>query len=253
MGKDHSTRTCSVDGCKRPRSAKAMCNVHYLRVLNTGDPYIYCNDCGSQLPVEASGRMKTCDECRNRAHCKVSGCREPLKRHGFCYAHYMKNWRYGTPTPAHMPRREDITGRRYGTLTALRVEGAKWFCECDCGRTRVVSIGELNREGDANTCGERSVHQRGDDAGYGAAHGRVYQDRGKATGHECVDCGEQAKQWSYNHNDPNEKTDETLDLKYSLKPDHYSPRCVPCHKIFDLGIIRADRAPLPIAGELTLF
>lgn len=228
--------TCSIEGCGRPSRAKGMCNVHYLRVLNNGTPYIYCNDCGEQLPVDASGRMKTCDDCRSRTHCKVDGCLDPLKRYGFCYAHYMKNWRYGTPTPVHAPWLQDLSGSRYGTLTVDRFEDGRWICECDCGRLRSVSAGELNRTGAKSTCGDRSTHHRSDGSGYGAAHYRVYQDRGKATAYDCIDCGCQAKQWSYGHDDPNEKFDADQGLKYSLDPVYYSPRCVPCHKTFDLKI-----------------
>lgn len=253
MAENQSTRLCSVDGCGRPSRSKGMCNVHYLRVLNSGTPHIYCNDCGEQLPVDASGRMKTCDDCRNRAHCKVDGCLDLIKRHGFCYAHYMKDWRYGTPTPVHTPWLKDLSGARYGTLTVDRFEDGKWICECDCGRTRLVTAGELKRTGERNTCGDRSVHRRGNDAGYGAAHQRVYRDRGKATDYDCADCGEQAKQWSYNHDDQNEKFDESMGLKYSLDPAHYSPRCVPCHKSFDLSLIRDARTFTPIEGVSTLF
>lgn len=32
--------------------------------------------------------------------CPVDGCSKDAYRKGFCYAHYMKDWRYGTPTPS---------------------------------------------------------------------------------------------------------------------------------------------------------
>ena len=65
------------------------------------------------------------------------------------------------------------------------------------------------------------------------------RDQGPASTHTCVDCAAPAAQWSYDHADPDEMyTPEGY--AYSLKGDHYHPRCVPCHKAFDMG--RADAA-----------
>lgn len=155
----------------------------------------------------------------------------------------MKAWRYGTPTPEHEPTFIDITGQRFGTLVVQHRDGMHWVCQCDCGKTRHASAGELNRTGDSNTCGDRTLHYRTDDAGYTAAHARCKKDRGPIATHSCVDCGTQAQHWSYNHTDPDERlgtSGRSLEpVPYSLDPNHYSPRCVPCHKRFDLGHLAA--------------
>lgn len=171
--------------------------------------------------------------------CTVPGCDKPVKRRGYCYGHYMKAWRYGTPTPVFESKRKNVKGRKFGTLTVIEEDGAKWLCECECGEHRSVSLGELNRRGDGCTCGVARNH-RSSSSGYGAAHWRCQADRGPARAHRCVDCGSQAQQWSYNHDDPNEMTDHT-GLPYSLDPDHYRPRCISCHKKFDLGVIASNR------------
>jgi hypothetical protein len=184
----------------------------------------------------------------NATACAVPGCGKPVKRGGFCYGHYMKNWRYGTPTPEHPDRWEDLTGRRFGTLLLVERIGSRWRCICDCGRERLALVGDLNRAGDANTCGDRRTHRRADDAGYTAAHQRVRRDRGPISAHQCVDCGAPARHWSYNHDDEDERLAHGLSahpVAYSLNPEHYSPRCVPCHKRFDLG--RRDSAPIRVA------
>jgi hypothetical protein len=53
----------------------------------------------------------------------------------------------------------------------------------------------------------------------------------------------QARHWSYNHDDPHELMGtsgySTSPIPYSLSTAHYSPRCVPCHKTFDLNHIHA--------------
>lgn len=177
--------------------------------------------------------------------CSLSGCAKPVKRAGYCYGHYMKNWRYGTPTPEFSPAWQDIRGQRFGTLVVMEREGSGWACVCDCGRERTASAGELNRTGDAATCGDRPTHRRLDDAGYTAAHQRVRQDRGPIRDQACVACGSPARHWSYDHTDPDPRLAYGLSanpVAYSLDPQHYSPRCVPCHKRFDLG--RANSTPV---------
>ena len=61
-------------------------------------------------------------------------------------------------TTAHNGNRaEDLTGRRYGSLTALyRTQSVKnrtrWVCRCDCGKLHTVSAGDL-KSGRIKSCG----------------------------------------------------------------------------------------------------
>jgi hypothetical protein len=178
----------------------------------------------------------------NATGCAVIDCDRPVKRRGYCYGHYMKAWRYGTPTPIFDPAWQDIRGQRFGTLVVSERIGRQWLCACDCGRDRLASAGELNRTGEAATCGDRRTHRRLDEAGYTAAHERCRSDRGPVQTHTCVDCGGPAQHWSYDHDDPDERLAHGLSanpVAYSLNPEHYSPRCVSCHKRFDLGRLDA--------------
>lgn len=177
------------------------------------------------------------------AQCSLANCGKPVKRAGFCYGHYMKNWRYGTPTPEHAPTWADLRGKRFGSLVVIERTQGRWLCRCDCGSTSVVRSGDLNR-GTVSTCGDRSIHIRRDDVGYSAAHERVRSDRGLVQTHNCVDCGTKAQHWSYNHTDPDELHADGLSahpVAYSVRPEHYSPRCIKCHKRFDLDHIDALR------------
>lgn len=179
----------------------------------------------------------------DNATCSLPDCDEPVKRRGYCYGHYMKNWRYGTPTPAFDPRWEDLRGRRFGCLVVTKRVGSKWLCVCDCGSEAHVRAGDLNR-GTASTCGDKAEHWRREDIGYSMAHDRVRTDRGRVQDHECVGCGQPAEHWSYDHSDPDELYAEGLSARpiaYSARPEHYSPRCVKCHKRFDLDRINAFR------------
>lgn len=174
-------------------------------------------------------------------------CGEPIKCAGYCYRHYMKQWRYGTPTPEHPRRYTDITGQRFGTLVVSHRSGSAWLCRCDCGRSRLVSAGDLNRRGAANTCGDRTTHGRRDDISYSGAHMRVRSDRGPASKQQCVDCEKRARHWSYNHDDPAELLaygHSAEPIAYSVDPAHYSPRCTSCHKLHDLNRLRSTQQHL---------
>lgn len=73
---------------------------------------------------------------------------------------------------------------------------------------------------------------------YDTAHMRVKSFRGYARTHDCVDCGKEARDWSYDGRCPLEqigyRPGRTGLFKWSPDPRSYSPRCVPCHKKFDL-------------------
>lgn len=74
---------------------------------------------------------------------------------------------------------------------------------------------------------------------YRGAHRRVTRVRGKASEHTCVDCRKPAAHWSYDGHGAHEFTESvqqrcgTYLLRYSVDPSDYSPRCAPCHRIFD--------------------
>lgn len=70
---------------------------------------------------------------------------------------------------------------------------------------------------------------------YTSLHRRLSHVRGRARDHACVDCGEGADDWSYDHSCP----DELLGihngklLPYTLDLDRYQPRCLSCHRKHD--------------------
>lgn len=69
---------------------------------------------------------------------------------------------------------------------------------------------------------------------YNTVHSRLMRDRGSASKYFCVECGQQASQWSYDHKDPNELsgtsgTNGTV-CRYSANPEHYRALCRICHR-----------------------
>lgn len=74
------------------------------------------------------------------------------------------------------------------------------------------------------------------DVGYHTAHNRIRTLKGPAKSYLCVDCGKPAQQWSYTHDDPDEKVGPNSlgsMLAYSLKEECYVPRCRKCDKVVD--------------------
>lgn len=132
----------------------------------------------------------------------------------------------------------DLTGQRFGRLVVNRRAHAlmygkfvAWECECDCGGT-VITVGTSLRRGAVNSCGclRRNDHEY---ITYEAAHWRVRQAKGSASEHVCIDCGKQARQWSYNYSDTVEIVCFRRAVLYSTDPSRYEPRCSSCHKLHD--------------------
>jgi hypothetical protein len=69
--------------------------------------------------------------------------------------------------------------------------------------------------------GEANHRWVGDKASYDAIHKRIRRERGRAADRKCIDCGNDADNWSHEHDtDP-------LDVY------NYDPRCISCHCKYD--------------------
>lgn len=211
-----------------------------------------CGNCGAAIASPNKGRGKwqrwCSDTCRTEgqkrrrverqrayAECTVTGCTSSVRsgRALYCELHYGRIRRNG-----HIDRTVPEYRADRGICI---VEGCREIDHgphgyCAKHRTRQLRHGDplicLPR---GNPAGHEHHSFKGEDIRYGAAHERVRVERGPAKAHDCIDCGKRAAHWSYNHSDPNELRDLELNLPFSADPEHYSPRCVPCHKAFDLG------------------
>lgn len=145
--------------------------------------------------------------------------------------------------------KRDMTGEVYGSLTVMAFAGRlggkpAWLCRCSCGQDNTVRTSDLTT-GNTKSCGclrasvgrEIGLRGRVDQPSYKTAHMRVYRDRGKASYQACVDCRAPADDWSYDGTDPDEllapQREGEAPMRYSAKPAHYSPRCKPCHRVYD--------------------
>lgn len=117
--------------------------------------------------------------------------------------------------------RVDMTGQTFGLLTVQEYHhsdegGAFWVATCVCGTTKVYARRNLTNDA-TQDCGDRTRHgDRG--PRYSTVHNRLMRQRGKASEHDCVDCGEQAREWSFDR-----PTGFSMDL------ERYAPRCRSCH------------------------
>lgn len=167
-----------------------------------------------------------------KATCAIDGCEYPTRWRDLCNAHAVRLHRTGErggPIKRRGPKRAKVCA----------VDGcaATHYCGGYCTRhyQQVQKRGQLEPP---RIIGCEHHSWRGEEITYRTAHNRVERERGPARLHACVDCGLGAEHWSYNHTDDREKISDS-GQPYSTDPSHYSPRCVPCHKRFDLGRIDA--------------
>jgi hypothetical protein len=206
-------RICTIEDCENltgiPGTARGLCRKHYDCWARHGDPL-----------WESAPRL-----------CSIEGCDRKHFGRGWCRKHHRAWWMYGDPLanktrPLAVPRTCSVEGcDRDETVKRLQLCGthyARWKSTGD-------PLGLRERRG-----GSRHVF-----VGNDAAHFRVIHDRGRASTHQCVDCGQVAAHWSYDNADPNELPSK--DGTYSLDVWHYQPRCARCHKRFDVAFAKAAR------------
>lgn len=163
--------------------------------------------------------------------CDAEGCVLRVRSSGarWCETHYYRMRRNGTMDLTHPQRTERQTCRVEGC--DLPDVGPHELCAAHNARQR--RYGDPTHSPGWNVMrGPGHPMWLGDDVSYSGAHSRVRSHRGSATMHPCVDCGDPAKQWSYDRTDPAEKQSDMG--PYSADVERYAARCVPCHKRFDL-------------------
>lgn len=80
--------------------------------------------------------------------------------------------------------------------------------------------------------------------GYRAMHYRIARVRGAARIYLCIDCGDQAQEWSLSKSAVDVHVSEATNSagkEYSLDVYDYEPRCMPCHRKHD-GIAPSPQA-----------
>jgi hypothetical protein len=162
--------------------------------------------------------------------CSVIGCLRPYRASGYCRLHYDRWLRTGDP----------------GGLARLKVRPYKpgTTCSVDSCNKPVKAFGWCNmhywrwyRTGDVKAdqgirSGDLNPRWAGDKLSYRAIHHRLAKTPPSGP---CAICGAQARNWAYDHADPDERTEIVAGRKlpYSINQLHYFPACVSCHRRFD--------------------
>lgn len=199
-----ATRTCAVDGCDRPYLARGLCARHYKRWRATGEP-VPPPTPERTCPACGSAftgrpnKVYCSDDCRNLALARRNGV-EPFRPRGTCAVD-------GCERPHH----------------------ANGYC--DAHNRRLRDTGDVRPHEPFRVTGIPETYE--------AAHRAIRRARGPAKHYACIDCGRGAEHWSYDHADPDARTDPNIGAPYSPDPWHYQPRCVSCHKRYDLAFLDA--------------
>lgn len=189
--------------------------------------------------------------------CTAPGCERTARSSGalYCEMHYYRLRRTGQLELRPRPRRQTVTAkpkRAPKVDVPCPVEGCDRLVTengmCKKHSTRVRRNGDphaFTHQRDRKLArGAANVHWTGDAVTYEGIHQRVRAAMGSATEHPCADCGRPAKHWSYDQKDPDERTGPLG--AFSTQIRHYVPRCVPCHKRFDLSVKPMRRLPLDL-------
>lgn len=170
--------------------------------------------------------------------CKIDECKREVRCRDMCNMHYRRWRKHGDPEVA-LPQGfqpGNTYAKTYGFQPGHPDYGTQFKPGSDTRRGSFSSGHDPNRAAPRRESSNPAW--KGRDISYANAHYRVRAKRGKATLHACLDCGIQARHWSYNGQDPSQLSEVRggRTMYYSPDPDFYEPRCQPCHISFDAAM-----------------
>ncbi len=221
--RDSIAEPCAVDGCSTPARAVGLCNLHWQRNNRYGS---YENPERDVINGECA-----VDKCARTSQCRANGL-------SVCLLHY-KRWKskgeFGKAEPLAVYLKVKSACAVDGCETMQ--SGANPYCLKHATRMRRHGDPERVIPPEEKTIlrGAQNPMWSGANATYAAVHQRLRRTRGLASEYKCDTCDSNAAQWSYDHSCTDERNSK--EGPYSVNLERYRPRCVPCHKKFDLGVI----------------
>lgn len=241
-GRAYRERRRAANPPRRPRRAqREICTVDGCDNLDSG-PIGLCQKHRARLRTRGTVELDRIERPADGL-CVVEGCDKPYRTKGMCPMHYSRIQRTGTL---------ELTNPQRDRRGVCVIDGCDkldmgWSGLCGKHYARQKRNGHplALRGGPVVKRGAEHPNWCGDDVTYGGVHQRVRKARGVAKNYLCIDCGKPARDWSYDHTDPNQKYDDDGEVlrPYSTDISRYVPRCVPCHRIFDMA-----QAQPPIDG-----
>lgn len=151
--------------------------------------------------------------------CSIAECGDAVKARGWCSKHYQRWVKHGDPAYSPPQTRCSVNG-------CERPHKGHGLCKLHYRRVRATGSPFGIRKG-----GPPRIER----PSYATAHGRTVSARGPARENPCAHCGGTARDWAYDHDDPQELHDVVrgMVLRYSADPEHYLPLCKSCHARFD--------------------
>lgn len=209
-----ATRVCSVTDCDSPHYGLGLCRKHYQRRARTGS---------------------TAGQPQRPTVCTLVDCNAEHFGHGWCQRHYTRWRKTGDPLGLRRPAIHPACS----IDECDRPSRARAWCEMHYGRWLRTGSPLTVRPNVITPPGPLHPSWRGTEITYASAHRRIVNAKGSAARHACVGCGRPAKEWSYDHQDPDELIGSgPRKSPFSIKPEHYLARCVRCHRQFDMALRR---------------
>lgn len=165
------------------------------------------------------------------------GCPRPSRSLGLCRPHYSRLRRTGAIGHVQIPAPPKICAHE-GCDNVVDKMGGLGFCCKHYQRFKRHGDSSVVLTGGASLPGPKNPNWS-ETPSYYAVHLRLRSFLGKASDFPCVDCGRDAAHWSYDLTDPSPLVDEAG--TYSPHISRYWPRCVQCHKYFDIQGSHLDK------------
>lgn len=211
-------KLCTVDGCHKPLRARGYCAAHWALWRKYGKP---------EKLARIVYELCTADDCPNPPRSRTAR---------YCEMHYYRLRRNGKLEVDH-PQRES---RGECTVDGCGLDDCGPHGLCPKHRARQVRHGDpLAYRPNPLPSGPDNKSWTGEQATNKAVHQRLRKLRGSARHYACVDCGGPAAHWSYDHKASDERYCPEHG-PYTTNLDHYEPRCVSCHKRYDLNKIKGS-------------
>lgn len=211
------SKSCLVLDCDK-RAKGRYCSMHAERLRVHGSL--------EKPPGAPRGKMRPDFKPKHGPLCSIPDCGRPSHLRGWCRRHYDR-WRDTGEAGGPIEERRPAKGLMCSVGGCDREARQRGWCMAHYQRWYAT--------GEKPTGPIEDQWRRHEWVSYSGMHARLKRESGFACDLPCIDCGNPAADWSYDHRDPEELiyVRNGRPRPYSLDPERYDPRCKSCHIEFD--------------------